>query len=142
MTPLETKRDGRNIHVLIQVSDGRQYVVLDRHFVRSGVNQAHLKWFERSPDRAAARAMAMVSKVIGPRDYEIHNARALTPIPNWFVVWFAPVTQFEDSVAHWHDNIVSVDQVENITARTQAAMARICFKAQLQHADRLSKLAA
>lgn len=137
MSPLENRKDGRNVHVLIQVEDGKQYVVLDSHFIKDGVRHAHLKWREKSEKPAAARAMRMLSSKIRSKDYEVYNARALTPEPNYFAVWFATREQFEVCAAQWTDSVILASEVEDLTPRKQSALKRICYKASLQHAERL-----
>ena len=138
MSLLENKRDGRNVHVLIQVEDGTQYVVMDDFFIlRNKNNCSHLRWFETKPDAAAARAMKKLSSAIRSTDYEIYNARALTEHPNYFAVWFATIEQFEMCAAAWTEVVLPVTKVYGLTPRKQKALERICMKAEKQHESRL-----
>jgi hypothetical protein len=141
MSPLKTTPNGRNVHLVIQRQDGQQYVVQDRHFEERRMSHADLRWSEKTADQAAARAIARLSHDVSPDDYEVYDARGLTPLPNYFVVWFASDELFENCSALWHDNLIPAHEVDNLTPRKQAGLAFVRAKALERLSERFDRAA-
>ena len=123
---------GNNIHVLIQLPDGGQYVVLDRHFGK----HAKMRILESKPNRAAMRSMKMLDSKVSNADFEIQNPRGLGNKNCFFVVWFPTMEKFQYCEARWHDDVLPVSEVYGLTPGKKKALENICYKAKYLHKSR------
>jgi hypothetical protein len=128
------------IAVVIQASDGSQYVVDQQHLARGGRSGATRKRLE-TPARAAARVLRVLDSSVKVGDFAVLKSRALGKKHTHFVVWFAPHDFHVDEVC-WDVDCLPEQAKSSFTAGQLHALKPVCIKAQKLHADRQAEQAA